>query len=298
MNSRLSRVSIFFIVFVLTISVFLSSAFAFSAGQCTWYAANHFAPGVNWSGNAGDWYANAGRLGWAESSDVYSPVVGSIVVWGGGKIDPDTGRAYGHVAIVESISSNGITVGEANWDKSAEDYGSNDIDHDTLSFDKVKNRGVHNFIGYIYPYKGGSSDQFTYANNAQVSGDFFYVRDASGNIISGRQVSDGDRITVIDVSYSKQLCYVEYPTSNGVRTGYISNTASIIKYYYEDQWVNGSTTETVYDENGNVIGSLSPREKATPLYRKGGKLCVVYDTGKGLNTKSGFVAYNGGFTKF
>jgi len=56
--------------------------------------------------------------------------------------------------------------------------------------------------------------------------------------------------------------------------------------------------EAVLDEKGGSLGSLNPREKATPLFRKNGKLHVVYATSKGTNTKSGYVVWNGGFSKF
>jgi hypothetical protein len=56
--------------------------------------------------------------------------------------------------------------------------------------------------------------------------------------------------------------------------------------------------EVVLDENGGALGSLNPREVATPLYRKNSKLHVVYNTAKGPNTKSGYVAWDGGFSQF
>ena len=130
---------------------------------------------------------------------------------------------------------------------------------------------------------------FTYPNNAKASGDFFYLRDANGNQISGRQIDDGDSMTVLDVSYSKQLALVQYPAGSAVRQGYIKNSPKYIKYFHQGEWHNGSTTETVYDENDKVLGSLDPHESATPLYKAGGKIHVVYDTDKGPNTKSGYV---------
>jgi len=78
----------------------------------------------------------------------------------------------------------------------------------------------------------------------------------------------------------------------------VTNSTNIIKYFNAGAWKNDSTSETVYDSNGNAIGSLSPGETAIPLYRKNGKLSVVYNTSKGANTKSGFVVYNGGFNKY
>ena len=134
---------------------------------------------------------------------------------------------------------------------------------------------------------------FSYPNNAQVKGDFLYVRDSNGNILSGHRVDDGDCITVLDVSYSKQLALVQYPTNNGTLEGYVKNATNIIKYFNTDEWHNGSTKEIVYDENGKAIGSLAPYESATPLYRKNGMTAVVYNTDKGKNTKSGFVRYSG-----
>ncbi|MBU3208502.1 N-acetylmuramoyl-L-alanine amidase [Clostridium algidicarnis] len=139
---------------------------------------------------------------------------------------------------------------------------------------------------------------FSYPNNAKIIKDFLYVRDSIGNTVPGRRVDIGDNITVLDVGYTKQLVLVEYPTPSGVRKGYVNNATNCIEYYYQDEYSNGSTKETVYDENGLYLGSLDPFEKATPLYRKGGRLHVVYNTNKGKNTKSGYVIYNGGFNKF
>lgn len=135
--------------------------------------------------------------------------------------------------------------------------------------------------------------------NAEVINDWFYVRDAAGNIIPGR-VDIGDRIQVLDVSYSKQLVLAKYPTSNGTRIEYIKNVPENIRYMYQNQYQNGSTREIVYQDASMSyeIGYLNPWEIATPLYRKGGYLHIVYNTDKGRNTKSGYVEYNGGFNKF
>lgn len=134
---------------------------------------------------------------------------------------------------------------------------------------------------------------FTYPNNAQVVGDDLYIRDINGKEVSGRQVDNGDKITVLDVSYSRQLTLVQYPAGSVVRQGYVRNIPSIIKYYNQGQWHNGSTPEEVLDENGEHLGSLKPYESATPLYKENGMTHVVYETDKGMNTKSGYVRYEG-----
>ena len=133
----------------------------------------------------------------------------------------------------------------------------------------------------------------TYPPNAQVVGDDLYIRDASGNRIAGRQVDNGDHITVLDVGYTKQLALVQYPAGSEIRQGYVTNVASIIKYYKQGQWHNGNSSEPVLDENRGPLGSLNPKESATPLYEKNGMIHVVYNTDKGPNTKSGYVAYKG-----
>ncbi|MDK0846632.1 SH3 domain-containing protein [Clostridium perfringens] len=134
---------------------------------------------------------------------------------------------------------------------------------------------------------------FTYDNNAEVVGDELYLRDANGNRIPGRSVSVGDKITVLDVGYTKQLALVQYPAGDVVRQGYVTNATNLIRYFRQGEWLNGSTTEPVLDENGGSLGSLSPYEAATPLYKKNGMTHVVYDTSKGPNTKSGYVKFEG-----
>ncbi|WP_447412868.1 SH3 domain-containing protein, partial [Clostridium perfringens] len=134
----------------------------------------------------------------------------------------------------------------------------------------------------------------TFPPNAVVKGDFLYLRDVNGNQISGRTVSDGDEITVLDIGYSKQLVLVQYPTGSGYRQGYVSNATSIIKYKDDYSWVNGSTPEAVYDlDKTTQIGTLDPRERAVVLYKVDGMTAVAYDTGKGKLTKSGLVHYEG-----
>ncbi|MCX0362051.1 SH3 domain-containing protein [Clostridium perfringens] len=134
---------------------------------------------------------------------------------------------------------------------------------------------------------------FTYENNAEVVGDELYLRDANGNLIPGRSVSVGDKITVLDVGYTKQLALVQYPAGDVVRQGYVTNATNLIRYFNQYSWHNGSTSEEVLDENGGHLGSLNPYEAATLLYEKNGMKHVVYDTNKGPNTKSGYVKYEG-----
>lgn len=135
--------------------------------------------------------------------------------------------------------------------------------------------------------------------NATVRNDFFYLRDSNGNKTSGT-IEIGTKIKVLDVSYSKQLVYIAYLENNTEKKAYITNATNCIEYLYQNQWNNGSTTEIVYETSScaNSIGTINPYEKATPLYRENGVLHVMYTTSKGVNTKSGYVKYNGRFSKF
>jgi surface antigen len=115
----------------------------FPGGYCTWYAAKEFdkvapSPGVNWHGDAQDWYINASIQGWTATSEPREARVGSIIVWRGNK--------YGHVAIIRQVSDTKITLDEMNWG----DF----IDRDnaiTVHFGKVTSTGTLSFVGYILP---------------------------------------------------------------------------------------------------------------------------------------------------
>lgn len=173
-----------------------------------------------------------------------------------------------------------------------------------LAYDTDK--GKHTKSGYV-EYEGinGSINNVnpgelvgpepTYPTNATVVKDFLYLRDEKGNLIPGRQVDVGDRMTVLDVSYSRQLALVQYPTSQGYRQGYVTNVPELINYDNKFKWCNGSTSEPVLFEDGKEgLGSLSPYERATILYKhKNGMYHVVYGTDKGPNSKSGYVKYDG-----
>lgn len=80
----------------------IASANSYSWGQCVWYVATRRA--VPMWGNANQWLANARAAGWATGSE---PRVGAIA-W--------TGRGYaGHVAIVEAVNGNQVTVSDMNY---------------------------------------------------------------------------------------------------------------------------------------------------------------------------------------
>lgn len=75
----------------------------FPYGYCTWYVAQkRYVP---WGGNAGTWLYHAKAAGYATGR---APRVGAIVV-------TTENRYYGHVALVEKVSGDTITVSEMNY---------------------------------------------------------------------------------------------------------------------------------------------------------------------------------------
>lgn len=75
----------------------------FAYGHCTYYVASQVY--IPWSGHAKSWLTNSRAHGYRTGN---VPVVGSIVV-------TTESRWYGHVAFVESVSANSITVSEMNY---------------------------------------------------------------------------------------------------------------------------------------------------------------------------------------
>jgi surface antigen len=74
----------------------------FPYGYCTWYVAQRrFVP---WSGNAGTWLYNAKAMGYKTGK---TPAVGAIMV--------SSESWWGHVAIVEKVNGDMITISEMNY---------------------------------------------------------------------------------------------------------------------------------------------------------------------------------------
>lgn len=85
-----------------TVSARAGAGHKFPYGYCTWYVAQK--KYVPWGGNAGTWLYHAKSMGYATGR---TPRVGSIMV--------TSESWWGHVAIVESISGDNITVSEMNY---------------------------------------------------------------------------------------------------------------------------------------------------------------------------------------
>lgn len=127
------------------------------------------------------------------------------------------------------------------------------------------------------------------------AGKQFTVLNAQGVPQTGHLVFKGDKLKIVGVSdYNKQLLKVEYPVRNYWVTGYVSNDEAFLHNYGFNNWRNGSTSEPVYNAAGSRIGTIFPYEYATILGKaSNGYTAVLYETGKGKETKSGFVRFGG-----
>lgn len=146
----------------------------------------------------------------------------------------------------------------------------------------------------MFTLSGADNDIDFSPNINSRAGKQFQVLNSDGSKSPGHLVFKGDSLKIIGVSdYSKQILKVEYPVRNYWVTGYISNNESFLHNSGYDDWRNGSTNEVVYDDKGDRIGTIFPRETATILGKANGYTCVLYQTGKGKETKSGFVKFKG-----
>jgi len=117
----------------------------YSTGQCTWYVYKKWTELLGYEpavlpGNAGGWYANAPAKGFSVGS---TPAVGAIACWNNGFGD-DTG----HVAIVESVNADSISISEYNWNISL-GYETNTISYANINRPNDKKPNRH-LVGYIY----------------------------------------------------------------------------------------------------------------------------------------------------
>jgi hypothetical protein len=127
-----------------------SAVAAYTFGNCTYYVATRFPNIYPYLGNAKDWIGNAKKQGYQVLS---KPAPDTIVVYG-----PGNGySALGHVAVVDSVNSNGtFNVSEMNY----------------KGFDLIDNRvsTMAGVIGFIVPpgssFRGGDAAKQTFAKVA------------------------------------------------------------------------------------------------------------------------------------
>ena len=140
---RNSLLVVFFICLIFQKDV--HAANPYSQGQCTWWAYERLTqmcgaePGVI-RGNAGGWYDNCVSSGYSRGAE---PRVGAIVCWNNG-----FGNDTGHVAVVEAVYSDHITISEYNWAVS-KGYSTADVYFSNINRASSQKPNRH-LKGYIY----------------------------------------------------------------------------------------------------------------------------------------------------
>lgn len=167
-KTALHYVILVLVFLTLSTSICFSKENNYPKGYCTWYAAEEFnknalEPGIDWGGNAGVWFSNAKKKGWATTDNPYSPEIGSIIVWLD-RNDTTERTGYGHVAVVNRIDwdKKEIYISEMNWGPIDPDTDPNEAK--TVNFDKVTTKtlsinnlnrsgrvSTYQFQGYIFP---------------------------------------------------------------------------------------------------------------------------------------------------
>ena len=167
------------------------------------------------------------------------------------------------------------------------------INKESIQFNKkLKPINIINKRIYNKSEVNGELRRFTYPNNAVIKCFNVYLTDSTGNKISSKHILKiGSRITVLSIDFETQLVSIEYLSENRVKKGFIKNDYRTIEYLNCNNYINGYMCAQVYKENDKFekYGVLSPYEKATILYKENSKFCIVYDTSKGSNSKTGFI---------
>jgi hypothetical protein len=100
------------------------------------------APGMNWNGDADDWFSNAAQFGWLEKTAPQDASVGAIILW------KDASQKIS-VGIVRQVTADHIVYELPNIDGT---FVQSSIDFDTFT-------NQFHLIGYIYPVKVDENKQ-------------------------------------------------------------------------------------------------------------------------------------------
>ena len=122
----------------------------------------------------------------------------------------------------------------------------------------------------------------------------FVVTGSNGVAVGDHRVDSSDKICIVNCLFDQQLLEIYYPLSAGrYAHGFIKNDEANLHNRWYKAWSNGSTNEVVRDSSGKESGTIFPAEKATFLFKDNHGYFILFDTSKGGETKSGYVAYAG-----
>ena len=187
----------------------------YSKGQCTWWAYQRWTQLLGYepkaiSGNAGGWYDNCVSKGYTRGSE---PKVGAIVCCNNG-----FGNDTGHVAIVEAVYSDHISISEYNWNTPL-GYGTANVYFSNINRSSSSKPNRH-LKGYIY--LPGTSD----TTAPVISDQKIESVDSDGYMISAK-VSDNVGVTAAscatwtDSNGQDDIIWRDMVVNNGVAKIYV-----------------------------------------------------------------------------
>lgn len=100
------------------------------------------APGINWNGDADDWFSNALQFGWIEKTAPHDAQVGAMILWRNANNEVSVG-------IVRQVTADHIVYEIPNENGTFVQV--------SIGFDTLANQ--FHLIGYIYPVKVDESKQ-------------------------------------------------------------------------------------------------------------------------------------------
>ncbi|MCR5835216.1 MAG: bacterial Ig-like domain-containing protein [Lachnospiraceae bacterium] len=225
-------------------------------------------------------FDRAAPSGWQKISGNSNFKVGDIVIWGTAL------GTHGHVALVYSADSNGVTVIHENWGKKY------------VSIDSLPRKDA--IRGVFRPTLDWQPDNNLTTDTRYptpitcvpvITSGSISVYDSYGNVESGRRIDAGDQCSILNV-YTNGLCEVSYPTSNGSRVAYAQISDFMPNRVDPYTWSPSNNLRSYQMSNmATVYGSVFSTDVCTVVGKKDNLMQVIYPVSGGY--KMGWVNATG-----
>lgn len=136
-----------------------------------------------------------------------------------------------------------------------------------------------------------------YQWNARVTGSKIMLYNKDGEEVLNSYTSQGDCITVLDVSSETNLALIQLPcnSTSCYIQGYIKTCDfSLLEFRFKDLWVNATASQEIELINGSISSTtLALNTGVTFLYSADNYSCILYSNSNG-NFQSGYVPLSSG----
>ena len=211
----------------------------YHSGNCTWYCwgrayekLGHQLPG--W-GNAGNWYSDAQKSGYAVGSE---PRSDSIIVWSG------------HVAYVEYVEGTNIQITECNW-AAGDNTSTHDFNYAILDQGTWQGSRAGYFIGFIYL---NTTPPQPVDNYPEVQNYILHTASATANSMEARIWATDDKginsvsMRIWQSGKDENTGFVKTWQKNGS-----NNTAQYVDGYFKASFTTSEVTRNATIEPGSLV---------------------------------------------